>query len=686
MMNRKRLSLIAGLIVFVFFIITHQIANDAERRYNEQLSLIVYDRHQESIRISENSKGHYILPLESLPNDFKNLLIKKEDRFFYFHPGLNPASTARALVAYIKREPHGGASTITQQLAKNLLHSETRRTLRNKLTELIYAVSLEVFHSKDELLVMYANSVYMGNQVQGFDTASHAYFDKPLSETTMSEQLSLLATLSYPSTRNPWASDNTRFSRTLQETMSPDVPWETPNVTDSYQFQSDTNFELRTAGINCKDTCQTTVDKELTEKIRSIVKHYTEQERTRGARNAAVVVIDPKTNEMLALIGSKDPQSTLDGDQINMAVSPRPIGSTIKPFIYLKGFEKGLRPYSVVDDREYKYPIATGEALYPKNFDGKYRGEVTLHEALSNSLNVPTVKVLEYVGLDDFYNFMSETLAFSPIQDWDSYQYGIALGGLEMDLLTLTHLFTTFPNQGELSPLSVGVNHTEHLPYQTNITSSVTVADSQYVELVHAILRDRLSGVEQFGLVNNLTLPIHEYGVKTGTSRDFHDSWVVGYTPDFVVGVWLGNTENEALAQITGQSGAGAIWHDVMELLINSDYYTGATIETNQLVRIPIEGSDEWGLPTDIPSEHTSLLTQDQLITSPHEGDIFALTEETIIPLRASEIVTWSINGEVVTTDTEAKLQPTETGNYEIMAELPDGDRREIIIVTVTQR
>src|SRR3989338_2381195 len=138
-----------------------------------------------------------------------------------------------------------------------------------------------------------------------------------------------------------------------------------------------------------------------------------------------------------------------------MAIKPRPVGSTIKPFIYLKGFEKGLRPYTLVNDREYKFPIATGFPLYPKNYDGAYRGIVPLHEALSGSLNVPTVKTLEYVSLSDFYSFLEHTLGFKPLQTWDSYQYGIALGGLEMDPLTLAHLMTTFGNQGELTPLKL---------------------------------------------------------------------------------------------------------------------------------------------------------------------------------------------------------------------------------------
>jgi penicillin-binding protein 1C len=243
-------------------------------------------------------------------------------------------------------------------------------------------------------------------------------------------------------------------------------------------------------------------------------------------------VIDPKTSEIITFIGSKDPESSVAGSKINMAMEPRPIGSTIKPLLYLKGFMDGLRPYSLVVDREYKYAIATGFPLYPKNYDGQYRGEVTLHEALSNSLNVPTVKVLEYIGLTNFYEFLSGPLAFEPLQNYENYQYGIALGGLEMDLLTLTHYFTVFPKMGTLEPLKILKDEPENfsLPPQSHITQKQIVADKKFIQLIHTILSDRFSGVDQFGLESNLNIETKEYGVKTGTSRDFHDSWVVGYT------------------------------------------------------------------------------------------------------------------------------------------------------------
>lgn len=684
--HQKKLS-IATLLLVAFLTVTYLLACDAKERYQDQLSVVITDRSGIPLSIKENDRGHYVYQVASLPEEFKQLLIKKEDRFFYYHLGINPASTLRAAYTYVTKGSANGASTLTQQLAKNLLGTETDRTIRNKLREALYALSIELFATKEEILLMYANTAYLGNQVQGFGTASLAYFDKPFAETTPNEQIALLTTLSYPSSRNPWKEDNKTFAASLNNRISPNNTFLPPSVTDAYSFQSDSYFELRTANVSCDNSCSTTIDDELTRGLRGILDRHVENGWSRNIRNGAIVVIDAHTSELLAMIGSPDPRSGQNGNQINMALEPRPIGSTVKPFIYGKGFSEGLRPYSLVEDREYKYPIATGFSLYPKNYDGQYRGEVTLHEALSNSLNVPSVKVLEYIGLTDFYAFLSDRLHFEPIQDYDSYQYGIALGGLEMDLTTLTHYFTLFPNKGVLSPLKVlsGSNENFDLPPQSHITESTSVLPEEDIELVHTIISDRFSGVNQFGLNGNLNLTQSGYGVKTGTSRDFHDSWVVGYTPDFVVGVWIGNTENTALDQVSGSTGAGAVWHDVMEYLLATPYNKHTTFTATHLERFPINSSDEWGLKGDIVSEHKNLLQEDNLILSIHEGDTFEQFDGLSIPLRARRPVVWSINGQTYDTAAETTFSPTELGGYEITAFDTELQKREILQIEVTK-
>ncbi len=674
------------LPIVALLVLSLWIANtNAEERYQSLISTTIYDRNGIPLSIKENNKGHYVNELTSIPDDFAELLIQKEDKYFNYHFGINPLSTVRAVFFYIIENEAGGASTITQQLAKNLLGTELDRTISNKLREAFYSLGLELFNSKEEILIMYANTVYLGNQVQGFQTGSYAYFNKPLADTTHNERIALLATLSYPNARNPWEEDNKIFAESLSKRISPEETFIEPPKTDAYSFQSETFFELSSAGVTCDKTCYTSVDDTLTKNIRDILARHISKEWERGARNGAVVVIDPKTSEVLALVGSKDPSDTSSGNQINMAIQPRPIGSTIKPFLYLKGFEEGLRPYTLVDDREYKYSIATGFPLYPKNYDGQYRGEVTLHEALSNSLNVPSVKVLEFIGLQNFYAFLSEKLKFEPIQDYDSYQYGIALGGLEMDLLTLTHYFTIFPQMGTITPLHILKNNPENysLPPQSDIQTEQKVADEKFIQLVHRIISDRLSGVNQFGLESTLNIEAKEYGVKTGTSRDFHDSWVVGYTGDFVVGVWIGNTENEPLKQVTGQSGAGAVWHDVMNTLQETAYNKNTILEKDSTTLFPFNNSNEWGLADDNTDNHRMLLLDGNLITHPYNNDSFEFFDGITIPLKGSKDLEWSVNGTPLGTGSNMVFKPAYASTYEIAAFDKESNEREIITINV---
>ncbi|MCK4891864.1 MAG: hypothetical protein KAS78_04305, partial [Candidatus Pacebacteria bacterium] len=349
----------------------------------------------------------------------------------------------------------------------------------------------------------------------------------------------------------------------------------------------------------------------------------------KDATNGSIVVIKLPENEILSVIGSPDPKIPSYGYQINMAKKTRPIGSAVKPFIYLKGFEKGLRPYTIVEDKEYKYIIGTGFAFYPKNYDYEYRGKVSLHYSLTNSLNVPTVKVLEYAGLDDFYNFLLEDLEFDPVQDIENYQLGIALGGLEMDLLSLSYYFTIFPSEGILTPLKIYNNKKESESFEdsesdftyqtnTNFSQNKRIADEEYIQLINKVLSDRKTGIEQFGMNSNLNLFQDNYAVKTGTSRDFCDSWTIGYTPDFLVGVWVGNSDNTPMDGISGQSGAGRIWNEAMNLLINSEYNKKTPFEFDLIKEFYKDENIEYGLFEDNYEENKTLLQDDSLILNPH--------------------------------------------------------------------
>ena len=684
----RRYLVVLASILCGLFLSAKALSSKALTLYHTFESTVLYDRHGEVLKITPNSYGLYTIPVSQVSANFEAALLQKEDRYFYYHPGINPLSIFRDLGTALFRFRLSGSSTLTQQLAKTLLHNENNRTLINKIIESAYALSLDAFMSKKDILTMYANVAYFGRQAEGLGEASRFYFHKKPDELTDAEIATLVASLGNPAVRYPGTEANTAVAGELTEALgaAPSSPGDLPERSPRRSAES---FELAAFPLSCQGSCTVTIDKKLSELLREIVSRNLASPAFASAKNAAIVVIKQPENELLAVIGTPDPQKEVNGYQINMAAEPRPIGSTIKPFIYLQAFLKGARPYSLLDDREYTYPIATGFNIYPKNYDGKYRGMVTLHSALVNSLNVPAVKVLEYIEPKTLYDLLEKPLFFRAIQPLESYDLGIALGGLEMDLLTLTHYFTLFSNSGVFKPLVLGKSGTPifvQTPMERELPIAIRIAPKEYVELVTKIISDRNTSVDQFGLASNLNLPYKNYAVKTGTSRDYHDSWTIGYTPDFVVGVWVGNSENTAMHEVSGQSGAGKIWHEAMQLLYATEYNKNTEFSFSDLASYEIEGDLEFGLPHDsVEDIRTELLESDtELITNPHSADRFEYVPGSMIPLQSKEEVQWKINGALVGRGREVPWSPVGPGQYVISAE--GRTEKSSITVTVTSQ
>lgn len=685
-MKKRRIIIVITLGVIVLgsflFSASQRATNQLLAQYVSFSSPIIHDRNGDIVRMQSNASGYYSSFADAPPKTFTTLLTNVEDKYFAWHPGINPISSIRGALSFLGIGPRSGGSTITQQLTKILLQTGEERTLKNKVRESLYALALELSLQKDEILTMYANVAYFGGRTQGITEAARVYFDKYPSELTEHEQLSLVATLKSPSRGHPGTRENNQRTSILAAALGVTGAESKIATTSAILARgSVADFEISTLNITCTLTCRLTIDNGLTKSLRDILVRHINSSALKNTANGAIVVLKLPENELLAIVGSPDPTAVSYGYQINMALEPRPIGSTAKPFIYLKGFEKGLRPYTLVDDREYKFPIGSGFSLYPKNYDYKYRGNVSLHDALSNSLNVPTVKVLEHISIDTFNEFLTNTLNFTSLRPIEEYELGIALGTLEMDLLTLTHLFSLFPNEGILEPLTTVFGEGPTQTPMTSITETTRIAGAEYVALINAILSDRLQGVEQFGLKSNLSLPYDNYAVKTGTSREFHDSWTIGYTPDFVVGVWVGNADDSPLDGISGQTGAGAIWHDVMQLLLASKYSSGTTFDLSLVEKFQDGNSLQYGLHNDdIEFARRILLEEDNaLILEPHDGDVI-LFDEPRIQLRAKEPVTWTINNNVIASLKIATWEPHEPGIYQITANTKDGVSETITV------
>src|SRR3989344_3823343 len=346
MKSPKSKKNIVTLIVILFFIFIafyfhgFRLNNKILKKYNDLASVIIIDRNDREICIKPNTYGNYMRMTSEFSQKLKELIVKKEDKYFYFHPGFNPVSIIKALFGYLELGERKASSTITQQLAKILLHTESQRNIKNKLRETIYAVSLELHNTKKQIIEMYLNSVYLGNSAQGIEEAARLYFSSSASSLNTAQIGQIIATIPSPNDYNPARKVNAEKTSEWAHLLK--IENETSNISDiksvrlsmeNYSHASNTCFEYSSIPGAFSQSKKITSDSDLTDRIRAIAYNTISTIRYKNANNAAIVVLKLPENEILSIVGSIDPNSSRDGDKINMALEPRAIGSTIKPFI-----------------------------------------------------------------------------------------------------------------------------------------------------------------------------------------------------------------------------------------------------------------------------------------------------------------------------------------------------------------
>ncbi|MGI6340695.1 MAG: transglycosylase domain-containing protein [Minisyncoccales bacterium] len=669
----KKFFMIFPIIIFAFTIFfLNEANNELQEIYKNNESPQIFDRNNDLISIIPNDKNFYAQYIEDIPEDFKKLIIEKEDKYFYIHKGVNPVSVTMDLLSKIGLTLRNGSSTITQQLAKILLKNENNRTIKNKLKELFYSISLELMNSKENILLMYVNSIYFGNQIQGLETASYAYFNSNPNNLTKEEMLQLISSVNSPNQYNPKENESIEKSKIIAKKLNVNFDEEyflkaKDAKNNLASFKKSTIVPLEIRDYTSKKT-KLSIDYKLNEVIRKSLKENIENLQTKKAKNVAAIVISIPDNEIISMIGSPDPTSDDEGYQINMLKQPRQIASTIKPFIYLKAFEKGMRPYTLIDDREYKYELGDFSSFYPKNYNYEYNGEITAHYALSNSINIGALKTLEFVTLNDFYNFFKDDLEQKTIQELETYGLGIAMGSLEMNLIDLAHIFTIFPNYGEFKNLKIDLSSGNNFAKK--------IVNERYIQLINKILNDRKTAMDQFGLVSILNLPQKNYALKTGTSVDYKDSLIVGYTPDFLVAVWVGNADNSATEGLSGQQGAGLIWNNIMDIMMGSKYNKNTQFDFSYVCSLNSGKGIEWGLEGDDIEKARDILKDDSLILNLHNNDVFLFEESSEIKLSSKEDSRWFVDDKELF---DLFFKPEKRGEYKITAK--SKDKQETIYI-----
>ena len=547
-------------------------------------SLLIVDRTDHPLR-ELPFDGHYArpaVPLDQIPPLLRQATIAAEDRRFYSHGGVDPLAALRAVGSQLGLRKSGelrsGGSTITEQLIK--LAEPRPRTLRSKILEAVQAWRLEQVWTKDRILAAYLNRLDYGNLNLGCVQAAYAYFGKPLADLSPAECALLAALPQSPTRLNPYR----HLARTRQRQawvlnrmtdtgdLSPDLaararleplrlqpharPFEAPHFTELLRSRRHEAALLAAAGQTAQ--LHTTLDLELNDFITASLRRHVAGLRAQHVGDGAVVVIDNQHAELLALVGSADFFAPRGG-QINGAWARRSPGSTIKPFTYDLAFERGATPADIVADLPTEFP--TRSAIYrPENYSHRFYGPMRLRPALANSLNISAVKVLadSAGGTSALQRRLRDCgLTTLPLSA-DHYGLGLTLGNAEARLLELTNAYACLARLGEYRPCRF---------LQADPTvPGVPVCDSRAAFLVADILNDNAARALSFGTDSNLhwDFPV---ACKTGTSTDFRDNWAVGYTPEYTVGVWVGNFDGKPMVDVSGVTGAGPLLHEVFERL-----------------------------------------------------------------------------------------------------------------------
>lgn len=564
--------------------------------YDRTGAILLYEIHGEVKRT--------VIPFADIPPSIRNATIATEDANFYTHGGLDFKGILRAvLVDVVARAFQQGGSTITQQLVKKSFLGD-ERTITRKFREAILAIALDARLEKDQILDLYLNQIPYGSNAYGIEAAAQTFFGKHARELTVAEAALLAGLPRAPSYYSPYGQhkrelfdrknyiinrmSNLGYITTeealrakeeelkfLPATKNIRAPHFVMYVRD-YLVQKYGEDEVEQGGL----IVTTTLDWKLQEEAEKIVNTYADRnEQLIKAHNMALVAVDPKSGAILTMVGSRDYFDIENDGNYNVATALRQPGSAFKPFVYATAFKKGFTPDTVVFDTPTEFnPLCTkdgvpatpsvrpDECYHPGNYDETFRGPVTFRQAIAQSLNVPSVKVLYLAGIIDAIR-TAEELGISTLADRSRFGLSLVLGGAEVKLLDMASAYGVFANDGVVNPatpiLKVETAHGKILEEKRDTPRPVL--DPDIARTISDVLSDEASRLPIFQPHSSLYFPDRAAAVKTGTTQDYRDAWTIGYTPYISVGVWVGNNDNSPIQQKgSGVMAAAPAWHEFM--------------------------------------------------------------------------------------------------------------------------
>ncbi len=568
------------------------LANPTALLAKKNVGTTILDRNGQVLYRVYGANNSSPIHLQDMPAPLVQATLTAEDPNFYNHDGVSFRATARAVLADLTE--HGkvqGGSTITQQLVKNALLTANKSYIR-KGQEIILATELERRYSKDQILEMYLNRIYYGQGSTGIESASQTYFHKPAKDLNLSESALLAGLPLCPSSCDPnldLATATGRRNYILQRMqelgkITPDeekAAEAEPIAASAQQIeihaphfvfyvldqlkQTYGEDQVEHGGI----TVYTTLDLKKQEAAQAIVQQQIKNLAGHHATNGGLIALDPTNGQILTMVGSVDYNAPGFGN-VNVTQSDLQPGSSIKPIIYADAFTKGWNGATTVDDLPISLPDGVYGVYRPQDYDGKWRGKnIRLRRALSNSLNIPALHVIQFTGIHDAIA-MAHSLGITTLNDESRYGVSLVLGGGEVKPIDMAAAYSAFANGGNrITPTAImkvqdryGNDITK-----TNKNTPQHTLDPRIGYMITNILSDNGARAEEFGPNSPLKLS-RTSAAKTGTTNDFRDNWTVGYTPDLVTAVWVGNNDHTAMYNVDGITGAAPIWHNFMEMAL----------------------------------------------------------------------------------------------------------------------
>jgi 1A family penicillin-binding protein len=566
---------------------------ESTKIYDRTGEILLYDVHQDIKRT--------IVPLDSISRYVRNATVAAEDSNFYQHKGIEPLAILRAVfIQPLRGKGVQGGSTITQQVVKNSLLTN-ERSLTRKIKEWILAIRLEQVMNKDQILALYLNGSPYGGNIYGIEEASLGFFGKHASDLTLAESAYLAALPQLPTYYSPYgdhvddleARKNWILGRMLDLKFISQDDYNTA-IAEKVKFMPQGSFGIKAPHFAIwirqyleqkygKDEVEsgglkviTTLDYDMQKKAEQVVSEYGEEnEKKFNATNAGMVAIDPKTGQVLAMVGSRDYFDTDHEGNFNITIAHRQPGSTFKPFVYATAFKEGYTPDTTVFDVRTQFQTtcdADGRPLnpagdpnqcyMPENYDLTYRGPITLKEALAQSINIPAIKTLYLAGIKNSLQ-TAKDLGITSLGNPNQYGLTLVLGGGEVSLLEMTSAYGVFADEGVRNPYTgiLRVEDADGKVLEEYAPAPKQVLDKNIALQISSILSSETLRQPAFGLNSPLHFDGRDVAAKTGTTNDYRDTWVVGYTPSLVVGAWAGNNDNTPMEKKVAGFVIAPMWH-----------------------------------------------------------------------------------------------------------------------------